>query len=610
MSETSPNLVTEVNAYSNNNISNNTNGDIESQDSTFEKGKNVNNETSIATEGSDESKKNNVSDTALPKMGPVRRLKNFLKSHMWLVHGLWFWFFTAWWISIVAQDKHRHKWLIPTILWLFLLVRYITLYFKAALVLRVAKWIWDRTIIVIVSFIPEKLKLPGAALGTIGVMLLGTFVPKETNDSKRGDRAISFVGIILALLFLYLTSQNRSRIRWHTVIVGQLMQFIIALFVLRTKAGYDIFNFISTLARELLGFAKDGVAFVSSSTVSQLGMFFFTVLPAVIFFIAFIYIWYYFGVIQWAVKKFAYFFFWTMRVSGAEAVVAAASPFIGQGESAILIKNFIPFLTRAEIHQVMCSGFATIAGSVLVSYIGMGLNPQALVSSCVMSIPCSLAVSKMRVPETEESMTSGQVIIPEENDDESHKAQNVLQAFANGAWMGLIIAATILTNQMCIIALVALIDGLLGWFGRFWNISNLSLQLIFGYIFYPVAFFLGAPRDELLHISRLIAIKVVQNEYNAFNTLVTVAPYNQMSKRATMLATYALCGFANFGSVGTQIGVLGQLAPKRSSVISSLVISALITGCLATLMSAAIAGMVINDLSTFELTADSSAFSG
>ncbi|KAI7095365.1 hypothetical protein KC324_g21520, partial [Hortaea werneckii] len=224
-----------------------------------------------------------------------------------------------------------------------------------------------------------------------------------------------------------------------------LIQFLIALFVLRTEAGYDIFKFISDLARALLGFAKDGVAFLTSEETSQIGYFFFSVLPAIIFFISIVQLLYYWGTLQWFISKAAVFFFWAMRISGAEAVVAAATPFIGQGESAMLIKPFVPHLTKAEIHQVMTSGFATIAGSVLVAYIGMGINPQALISSCVMSIPASIATSKLRYPEEEESLTSGRIVVP---DDEDHKAANFLHAFANGAWLGLKIAGMIMTTLL------------------------------------------------------------------------------------------------------------------------------------------------------------------
>ncbi len=538
------------------------------------------------------------------KKGIVDAIKDYFRRNMYIVMITIGLFFTAWWLSIIIQDDMRHKWLIPTILYIFIMIRLITLYVRAGYVLDAARWIWVRTVLKIVDFIPEKWRLFAGALGSIGVMLVGSLVDDDTEYSKRHDRIISLVGILISIFVLWLTSNNRKLINWHTVIVGQLMQFIIALFVLRTKAGYDIFNFISSLARHLLGFAKEGTAFITSTETANIGMFFFTVLPAILFFIAFVFIWTYFGWVQWFVLKFASFFFWSMRVSGAEAVVAAASPFIGQGESAVLIKNFLPFLTRAEIHQVMCSGFATISGSTLVAYIGMGINPQALVSACVMSIPCSLAVSKLRYPEDSKPLTEGKVTIPreEEEENEATKTRNVLHAFCKGASLGINVALLVMANQLCIIALVAFINSLLTWFGGFWHIHELTLQLIFGYILYPVAFLMGTPRNELLLVSRLLAQKIIQNEFVAFINLTTHEPWVSMSKRSTMIATYALAGFSNLGSVGTQIGVLSQLAPSRGGDIADLVISALITGGLATFMSAAIAGMVLLDLKDFSVT--------
>lgn len=235
-----------------------------------------------------------------------------------------------------------------------------------------------------------------------------------------------------------------------------LVQFIVALFVLRTKAGYDIFNFISELCLLLLGFANDGVIFLTDTDVPKLPWFLITVLPAIIFFVAFVQMLYYWGLVQWFIGKFAVFFFWSMRVSGAEAVVAAASPFIGQGESAMLIKPFVAHLTQAELHQIMCSGFATIAGSVLVAYINLGINGQALISSCVMSIPASLAISKLRYPETEETLTAGRVVIP---DDDEHKAANIIHAFANGkSSVGFDLKDPLLIRRRC-----------MAWPKDFWN---------------------------------------------------------------------------------------------------------------------------------------------
>lgn len=543
---------------------------------------------------------NVATPSGLSKFFTKRYYISIYKRNIWAAHIFWGCFFTAWWVSIVAQDKHRHKWLIPTLLWIFIMARLITFHVPSKYLVIWANWVWQRTIAKLVGLIPQKLRYPAAAIGTIAVILIGTFVsPEIPGGSPRSDRAVSFFGCVVAIFGLWATSNNRSKINWRPVISGMLIQFIIALFVLRTKAGYDIFDFISFLCRRLLSFAKVGSAFITNTQIALYGIFFFTVIPAIIFFIALVHIFYYWGVIQWFIGKFAAIFYWAMGVSGAEAVVAAASPFIGQGESAILIKPFAPHLTKAEFHQIMTSGFATIAGSVLVSYISMGVSPQALISSCVMSIPASLATSKLRYPEEEETLTDGGVVIP---DDDTADAHNVLHAFSNGAWLGIVIAGTILTNLLCIIALVALINALLTWFAGFWNIKELTLEMIFGYILYPVAFLIGAPRNELYRISKLIGIKIVQNEFVAYAALAS-DEYADLSIRGRMLATYALCGFANLGSVGTNIGVLSQLAPTRSGDIATLVISALFTGCISTLLSAAVAGMVMTDLRPFEAAA-------
>lgn len=516
-------------------------------------------------------------------------------------------FFTGWWLSIIIQPNQRKKWLIPTILYILLMIRLLSWrnrLLKRAFGVVQRAWLYCCTI-VYDRILPKRVYrlLTGATI-TLTVILLATFVSPETSFSKRSDRAISFLGLVVTIAGLYITSRNRSKIVWNAVIGGVLMQFIVALFVLRTKAGFDFFNFISLLARELLGFAKNGVAFLTNTQVSQIPMFFFIVLPAVAFFVAFIHIFYYWGVVQWFIRKFASFFFWALRISGAEAITASASPFIGIGESAILIVDLLPYLTVGELHQVMTSGFSTISGAVLVGYIGLGLSPQALVSSCVMSIPASIAVSKMRCPETEESLSKGTVKFAEDVEGSvKKKPQNVLQAFSEGASLGLYTAATMMIQCMCIIALVSLINGLLTWFGNFWNIKDLSLNLIFTYIFYPATFLLGVPRNEIFTISKLIAAKFIQNEYVAYTMLITEAPYNQLSERGTLIATYALCGFANLGSVGITLGVLNTLSKgRRAGDIAKNIISALFSGFIATMMTAAVSGMLINDLSMFKHT--------
>ncbi|KAH8723196.1 Na+ dependent nucleoside transporter C-terminus-domain-containing protein [Phaeosphaeriaceae sp. PMI808] len=513
--------------------------------------------------------------------------------------------FTGWWVSSVVNHRHDMNWVIPLIFYICIMVRLITLHVPISIVTKPMHWVWNNTGVRFANLIPEKMRVPAGALLTIAVIIVGAFASEESEDNTRANRAVSLFGLATFIFVFWLTSRNRSKIMWHTVIVGMLLQFIVALFVLRTQVGYDIFNFISKLARLLLGFANNGVIFLTSKDVPKLNWFFTGVIPAIIFFVSFVQLLYYWGILQWFIGKFAVFFFWAMRVSGAEAVVASASPFIGQGESAMLIRPFVAHLTMAELHQVMCSGFATIAGSVLVAYISMGLNPQALISSCVMSIPASLAFSKLRYPETEETLTAGRVVIP---DDDEHKASNALHAFANGAWLGLKIAGMIVATLLCIIALLNMVDGLLTWYGRYMDLNgeyDLTLELILGYLFYPVAFLLGVSREgkDLLLVGRLIGIKVVTNEFVAFAQLVATdnpkSEYHTLSPRSRVIATYALCGFGNIGSLGTQIGVLSQISPGRSGDVSKLAVSALISGVFSTLSSATVAGLVIVDQGKF-----------
>ncbi|KAJ5222892.1 Solute carrier family 28 member 3 [Penicillium citrinum] len=530
-------------------------------------------------------------DTANEESGNVNKIskwKNFAQLFIWLL-------FTAWWIAGLILHRHDYGWLIPFLVYLAITLRIIFNFIPVSYVMRPTRWLYNNSLVKIYDTMPHKLRTCFAALLTIAVICVGSFVPEESVDNTRGNRAISILGLAVILFVLWLTSRNRKCIPWHTVIGGMLTQFVMAVFVLKTKAGYDIFNFISYLARAFLGFADQGTAFVTDEAVVKLNYFITSVVPAIIFFIAVVQSLYHVGFLQWFIVKFATFFFWTLRVSGAEATVAAASPFLGQGESVMLIRPFVEYLTQAEIHQIMCSGFATIAGSVLVGYISLGLDAQALVSSCIMSIPASLTVSKMRYPETEETITSGRVHIPK---DENEKATNVLHAFSNGAWLGIKIGGTIVAVLLSIISMIGLVNGLLGWWGRYINITQdgdayLSLQLIMGYICYPIAFLIGVPRQDLLLVGQLIGIKIIANEFVAFTDLTQGPEYLAMSPRSQIIATYALCGFGNLGSLGVQIGILSQIAPGRAGDVSRVAVSALFSGVLSTLTSASIAGMLI-----------------
>ncbi|KAH7039621.1 Na+ dependent nucleoside transporter C-terminus-domain-containing protein [Microdochium trichocladiopsis] len=529
----------------------------------------------------------------------------FYRKFRPIIHFLIWTLFTVWWAYGLVHYRNDPGlgWLKPFLFWLAVTIRIVTLWIPIKYVMNPVKTVYRHTLYRGYEAIPAKLHKPLAAVVTVGVFLIGSMVPEESGENTRAARAQSLFGLIVMIAIMTLTSRNWSVIPWHTVIGGMLTQFIVAVFVLRTQAGFDIFNFVSEMARTLLGFANAGVIFLTDDTVPKLPWFFTGVIPAIIFFVALVSLLYHVGLIQWFIGKFAVFFFWTLRVSGAEAVVASATPFIGQGESAMLIRPFVSHLTMAELHQVMTCGFATIAGSVLVAYIGMGLNAQALVSSCIMSIPASIAISKMRYPETEETLTSGRVVVP---DDDEHKASNALHAFANGAWLGLKIAGMIISTLLCIIAFVALVNGWLSWWASYWGmlgvdangngVPKLTLQLILGYLFYPVAWLLGVPNQDLLSVGELIGTKIIINEFAAFAALTDPKQhYHLMLPRSQLIATYACCGFGNIGSLGTQIGVLSQLAPNRSGDVSKLAISSLIAGIIATLTSASVAGMLATD---------------
>ena len=235
-------------------------------------------------------------------------------------------------------------------------------------------------------------------------------------------------------------------------------------------------------------------------------------------------------------------------------------------------------MTDSEIHLAMTSGFSTISASVLLAYISLGVPAQSLITSSMMSIPASIAVSKMRYPETDVPITRGCVVV-DRGDPGPDAPSNTLHAFSQGAVLGLVVVGLILANVLTILSLIAAINGLLTWIGKGFSIDNLTIQLVLGYVFYPVTFLLGVPRGEIIHISRLLATKLVANEFSAYSSLHAIMTGdNPLSYRAWVIAQYALCGFASLGAVGIQIGVLGTMAPTKSKTISRVALSAMICG--------------------------------
>lgn len=499
----------------------------------------------------------------------------------------------GWWIS--AMILTRYRWIVQTLwAWFFILViafRFI----PNSVVTKPVGAVWEPLVSRPWFKLPYRARLAVGWLCLLAIVFGSAFGFKLENGTTYGDRAISVLGLLVFQTGFVLTSRDRRNIPWPTVIVGLFLQQAIALFVLKSGAGFSIFNWIATLASDFLNEGLVGAGFFFDPDTVNKHWFFVNTLGCIIFFIAFVQMMYYLGVMQWIIEKFAWLFFKILNVSGAEAVVAAASPFIGQGESACLVRPFVDLMTESELHLTMTSGFSTIAGSVLAAYISMGVPPVNLVTASVMSIPASISISKIRVPEREEPVTRGRVIV-DRGQAQKNPPANALHAFSQGAVFGLIVAGQILTNLLTVLSLVATINGLLTWVGKGFGIHALTLDLILGYVFYPVTFFLGVPRSEILQVSRFFATKLVTNEFVAYGNLrdYQANPQNTpLSHRAYTIATYGLCGFANLGSLGIQIGVLSALAPSRGRIIARIALSAMICGFLSTLQAAGIAGMLV-----------------
>jgi CNT family concentrative nucleoside transporter len=460
--------------------------------------------------------------------------------------------------------------------------------------------------------------------GLFFVVLAICAIATPTSDyGNIGQRFQSIGGIVFFLAILYASSADRKAIKWHTVTVGLVIQLAVGLLILKTEFGVNLFSFLSRLITGFLEQSKAGLIFLFGDLSSVLpGSFGLSVLPAIVFFCSFIAIVYYIGGMQYIVAKFAWVMVRLMDTSGAESVVAAASPFVGQGESALLVQPFVEHMTMSELHATMTSGFATIAGSVLLAYVNFTGNSDAttsaLLTSCVMSVPCSLLVSKMRLPEKESSLTKGNVTVPESEEKDS----NFLHAAGNGAATGVQLILLISGSLLAIVSLYTCADVFTGWFFDMIDVHNmidgptpdgkpvqLTLAFIFSFILWVPAVAIGIAPSEARKAGEFMATKLVVNEFVAYATLNSyVFEFNQtnadgslvykkkddgsyyLSFRTVRLLTFALCGFANFASIGIQIGCLGAMAPSRRGDLARLALSAMLCGTIATWISAAIAG--------------------
>lgn len=403
------------------------------------------------------------------------------------------------------------------------------------------------------------------------------------------ERVISFFGLLIIVAFCFLLSPNKKKVDWRTVISGVLLQIIFGLIILKTTPGRMFFDGAKNVIGAILSFTNEGSNFVFGplNDAAKLGFIFATmVLPTIIFMSALMSVGYHIGLMQLVIKFVAKIMVKVMGTSGAESLAAAANIFAGQTEAPLVIRPYIALMTRSEMLALMTGGMATVAGGVLAAYVGLGIDAGHLLAASVMSAPAALVCAKLMLPETEHSLTKGKVEVTFEKN-----AANVIDAAATGASEGLQLAFNVAGMLLAFIALIAMFNGILGWLGGLVNFSGLSLELITGYLFAPVAWILGVPWSDCVAVGSLLGKKLILNEFVAYLDLQK--QLTTLSPRAVVISTYALCGFANFSSIGIQLGGIGTLAPTRRKDLAELGIKSLIAGTAACLMTAAIAGLMI-----------------
>lgn len=425
----------------------------------------------------------------------------------------------------------------------------------------------------------------------------------------------SAVGVVGFILVACLCSKNLRAVNWRTVGAGFALQIVLALLILRVPPVYDFFRAVGEVIQKFIDFTNKGAAFVFGPLLNDAGFeksfalrkgggFIFVVkaLPAVIFVSSFFTVLYFLGVLQFVVKLFARVMVWVMGTSGAETLSATANVFMGQTEAPLIVKPYIARMTRSELLALMVGGMATISGGVMVAYVGMlqgiGMGEQAvaILATSVMAAPCGLYVSKILLPEAEEPVTRGEVKV-----DIPKSHANVFDAAADGASEGMKLVINIVAMLIAFIAFVALcnhlllkLDGALGLQAYWGWPAPLSLQLLFSWAFSPVAILMGVPAADVPKVAELLGTKLVLNEFVAY--LMLSEKYGgQLEPRSVALAAFALTGFANFASIGIQLGGIGAMAPERRPDLARLGLLALAGGFLATLINAAVAGMLMSD---------------
>ena len=410
------------------------------------------------------------------------------------------------------------------------------------------------------------------------------------------ERLISLFGLLVMIALAFAMSADRRNVDRRLVAAGVGLQFLLALLVLKTGPGQVLFGYIGAFFTALLNYVDAGSSFVFGDAFGE-HFFAFKVLPTIIFFSALMGVLYHLGLVQYVVAAFAWVMQRTLRTSGAESLAAAANVFVGQTEAPLVVRPYVASMTRSELMALMVGGFATIAGGVLAAFVGLGIDAGHLVAASVISAPAALLVAKVMQPEVEESKTLGRVSIEVER-----TATNVVEAAANSTLDGLRLALNVAAMLIAALGLIALVDGALGLLGQgvgyMLDIEGLewSLSAALGYVFAPFAWLMGIEAKDCLLAGELLGKKMVANEFVSYVQLSQwIQPDSgvELSQRSVTILTYALCGFANFSSIGIQIGGIGGIAPERRRDLARLGFRAMLGGSLACFMTACVAGILL-----------------
>uniref|UniRef100_A0A8C9Q3V6 Sodium/nucleoside cotransporter n=1 Tax=Spermophilus dauricus TaxID=99837 RepID=A0A8C9Q3V6_SPEDA len=433
-----------------------------------------------------------------------------------------------------------------------------------------------------------------------GACVVGLILWLVLDTAQRPEQLISFAGICMFILILFVCSKHHSAVSWRTVFWGLGLQFIFGIVVIRTYPGFIAFQWLGDQIQIFLNYTVAGSSFVFGDTLIQ-NIFAFQTLPVILFFGCMMSILYYLGLVQWVVQKIAWFLQFTMRTTSTETLVVAGNIFVGMTEAPLLIRPYLADMTLSEIHTVMTGGFATISGSVLGAFISFGIDASSLISASVMAAPCALALSKLVYPEVEESKFKSV-----EGMKLPHgKEKNILEAASNGATDAIGLVANVAANLIAFLAVLAFINAVLSWLGEMVDIHGLTFQVICSYVLRPMVFMMGVEWADCPIVAEIVGIKFFINEFVAYQQLSQYkdkrlsgveewieGEKQWISVRGEIITTYSLCGFANLSSIGITLGGLTSIIPQRKSDLSKVVIRALFTGACVSFISACIAGIL------------------